>query len=235
MLPVLEKAYRGVTKKLPPAVAGRVDLLRPSFAAAWGGPLNGQEHRRAIVRALARAVDVDLVLETGTYRGTSTEFFAAVFGKPVQTVEGSLRNFTFARHRLAAQPQITVHLGDSRTFLKGLSGTSEQTVFVYLDAHWEDDLPLREELEIIRSTWPKAIVMVDDFQVPGDPGYTYDDYGPGKALVESYLPPLEGWVLLYPSLPSAQETGARRGCCVLVSPALVDAVQVPELKAARTL
>lgn len=235
MLPVLEKAYRGATKVLPPRVAGQIDLLRPSFAAAWGGPLNGQEHRRAIVRALARAVDFDRVLETGTYRGTSTEFFAAVFGTPVDTVEGNLRNFTFSSRRLGAQPKVTVHLGDSRSFLRSLSATSSEAVFIYLDAHWEEDLPLREELEIIRATWPRAVVMVDDFQVPGDSGYTYDDYGPGKALVESYLPPLEGWALHYPSLVATKETGARRGCCVLVSPALAADVQVPELTAARTL
>jgi predicted O-methyltransferase YrrM len=232
---LFEKAYRGLTKQLPPKVAAAFDLQRPSFAAAWGGPLNGQEHRRAIVRALAKAIPFDRVLETGTYRGTSTEFFAAVFGTPVDTVEGNPRYFHYTARRLSAQPKVTVHLGDSRGFLRQLSGTGGETVFIYLDAHWEEDLPLREELEIIMATWPRAVVMVDDFQVPGDPGYTYDDYGPGKALVEDYLPPMPGWALLYPSIGSAQETGARRGSCVLVSPALVEAAQVAELRAARTL
>jgi predicted O-methyltransferase YrrM len=232
VLPVLERAYRGATRALPPAWAGHVDLLRPSFAAAWGGPLNGQERRRDIVRALARSVAFDRVLETGTYRGTSTEFFAAVFGTPVATVEGSLRNFTFATKWLRAHTQITVTLGDSRSFLREQSGV-EETVFVYLDAHWEEDLPLREELEIIGGGWTRAVVMIDDFQVPGDDGYTYDDYGPSKALVESYLPGMPGWTLLYPSAPSAAETGARRGCCVLVSPEL--SVDVPELRVARVL
>lgn len=233
MHPVLEKAYRGATKVLPPTVAGQIDLLRPSFAASWGGPLNGQEHRRAIVRALARSVAFDRVLETGTYRGTSTEFFAAVFGTPVDTVEGNLRNFTFSIKRLGSQSQIRVQLGDSRTFLTSLAGTASETVFIYLDAHWEEDLPLREELEIIKATWPRAVVMIDDFQVPGDSGYAYDDYGPGKALVEGYLPAMPGWALLYPSLPSAQETGAKRGSCVLVSPGL--SVQIPELTSPNTL
>ena len=59
----------------------------------------------------------------------------------------------------------------------------EQTLFIYLDAHWEEDLPLAEELAVIARATTRCIVMIDDFQVPGD-GYAYDNYGPGKALVE---------------------------------------------------
>ncbi len=233
---VLDKAYRGLTKLLPPTVAGRLDLLRPSYAAAWGGPLNGQEHRRAIVRALAQGIEFDRVIETGTYRGTSTEFFAAVFGTLIETVEGNPRWHAYSRRRLSVHPRVTVHLGDSRTFLRKLTlPTGGETVFIYLDAHWEDDLPLREELEIVMANWSRAVVLVDDFMVPGDPGYAYDDYGPGKALAEEYLPPMPGWALLYPSAHSTDETGAKRGSCVLLSPALTDLVKVKELRLARKL
>jgi hypothetical protein len=39
------------------------------------------------------------------------------------------------------------------------------SLFVYLDAHWNDDLPLAEELEIVFGACPNAIVMIDDFNV----------------------------------------------------------------------
>ncbi len=73
-------------------------------------------------------------------------------------------------------------------------------VFIYLDAHWEDDLPLAEELRIIAGAWRSAVVMIDDFQVSDDDGYGFDDFGPGKALTQSYLPKedLAGWELYYP-------------------------------------
>jgi hypothetical protein len=224
-----------VTRCLPPALVGRLDLLRPSLRTPWGGPLNGQEHRQVIVRSLARSIDFDLVLETGTYRGTSTEAFAAIFEAPVHTVEQNPRFYTYSASRLARESRITVTRGDSRTFLREqVRRHSDESVFVYLDAHWEEDLPLPEELQIIAAGLPTAAVMIDDFAVPGDPGYGYDDYGPGKALTEECLPPMEGWTLCYPSVPSQQETGQRRGSCVLLSPAFAD-VRIPELRVARVL
>src|ERR1043166_1061331 len=90
-------------------------------------------------------------------------------------------------------------------------------LFFYLDAHWRDDLPLREEVEIISTHWPDALVMVDDFAVPDDPGYGYADYGEGRALtLELIRPALRASPAVYfPAAPSAAETGSRRGCVVL--------------------
>jgi hypothetical protein len=76
--------------------------------------------------------------------------------------------------------------------------------------------------------------MIDDFAVPGDPGYTYDDYGPGKALVEEYLPDMPGWSLRYPSAASCEEPVANpRGCAVLLSPSLAH-VELDELRHAAS-
>jgi predicted O-methyltransferase YrrM len=226
---------RSVVRRLPQGPVGRLDLLRPSVRATWGGPFNGQEGRQAMLRSLAGSVHVDVVLETGTYRGTSTEAFADLFGTPVHTVEKNPRFYTYSAVRLGRDPRITVTRGDSRAFLLDQARRhSGETVFVYLDAHWEDDLPLPEELQIIAAGLPRAVVMIDDFQVSGDPGYGYDDYGPGKALTEKSLPRMAGWTLCYPSVASHHETGQRRGCCVLFSPALSD-VRIPELRVARVL
>jgi hypothetical protein len=92
-----------------------------------------------------------------------------------------------------------------------------------LDAHWEDDLPLREEVEIITSSWERAVVIIDDFEVTGDAGYTFDDYGPGRRLCLDYLAGTP-WPIYFPTLDSAAETGGRRGCAVIVAPSLVESV-----------
>ena len=96
--------------------------------------------------------------------------------------------------------------------------TSQPTLF-YLDAHWEAYLPLADELRIILLRFSSCVILIDDFQVAGDSGYGYDDYGSGKALTAAYLEPLLGaeTVKHYPSTPAIQETGRRRGCVVLCS------------------
>jgi hypothetical protein len=82
-------------------------------------------------------------------------------------------------------------------------------------------------MEIICSRCPRAIILVDDFKVPGDPGYGYDDYGPGKALTEDYTAKCvarHGLATYYPRPPSENETGARRGCVVFARSAEMRAV-----------
>lgn len=224
----VDKAYRTATERLPPRVAGRVDQYRPRYRDSWGGPMNGQEKRQDIARQIARLLDFDLVVETGTYRGTTTEFLFALFGGPVVTVESNPRSFEYSVRRLAVLPKVSVVNDDSRKVLRALGDQygRDLSVFFYLDAHWERDLPLWDELSIIESTWPKAVVMIDDFQVPGDAGYGYDDYGPGESLTTACLPAaVHDWQRLFPSAPADSETGARRGSCVLVSPVLRESVE----------
>ncbi len=146
-------------------------------------------------------------------------------GLPIYSVEGLPRNYGFARARLWRKRNVYLYQGDSRQVLRKLfagklRSLRGQIVFAYLDAHWNADLPLREELELIFSHCPAAVVMIDDFQVPDDPGYQYDDYGAGKSLSPAYIGPvLAAYDLAayYPSTPSSAETGAKRGCVGLVN------------------
>lgn len=235
-----ENRYELIARRLPPRVAARLDLRRPSLRFPWGGPLNGQERRCELLQELATSTHFDLVIETGTYRGTSTELFAALFDAPIISAELDPRMYHYSKRRLSPWPSITVQHGDSRAVLERSAenvSESNETLFAYLDAHWQSDLPLAGELEIIASNWKSAIVMIDDFQVPDDEGYRFDGYGEGKALTREYLPTsvLSGWSLYYPIASSSEETGAMRGCCVLMSPELSSTLKVPSLRFAEVL
>jgi hypothetical protein len=167
------------------------------------------------------------VIETGTYRGTTTEFLSHLTGAAVYSVELKRRYYEYARMRLAGIGRVTLEVGDSRHFLRRLSAdprVPKQRVFFYLDAHWEADVPLREELLIIAEHWSESVIVIDDFQVADDAGYGFDDYGPGRRLTLEYLPlaSLGAISCLVPQLPSAQETGFRRGCVVLAPRELED-------------
>ena len=218
----LGKLYDSLARATPDALAGRVDLLFPSYRAVSVGSLNGQQERRKIVQDIAAATPFDRVIETGTFRGNSSAFFAETFNAPVTTVEVNKRFYTYSKLRLRHASHVEVALGDSRSLLKKLAsrpGASGETVFFYLDAHWGDEVPLREELQIITMAWPRAVVMIDDFQVPGDSGYAFYDGGPDKRLVIEYLPAeaLAGWAQFFPAAPSSVETGAKCGSCVLAN------------------
>jgi len=197
-------------------------LLRPGLRQSWGGPFNGQNGRVEMFEAVLHALAPVAIIETGTFRATTTELFART-GLPVFTVEGLARNYGFARARLRRYRNVRLFEGDSRRALRRwfsgpLRRIADRTAFFYLDAHWNSDLPLAEELEIIFARCPAAVVMIDDFEVPGDAGYGYDDYGAGKALTAAYVAPAadaHGLDIFYPVRPASQETGARRGCVIL--------------------
>jgi hypothetical protein len=60
------------------------------------------------------------------------------------------------------------------------------------------------------------VILIDDFQVWDDPGYSFDDYGPARRLTLDYLAPLHAFAPRYFfPLSSAEETNASRGCLVL--------------------
>jgi len=200
---------------------GCLDYIRKSGAQdKWGGPFNGQQFRQRIFHDLLHHFPVNAIVETGTYRGTTTALFAQT-SIPVYSVETHPRFYSFSRMRFRhLRNKIHLYNNDSRAFLAMLSENTtapKEDVFFYLDAHWKDDLPLREELEIIFTHWIRPIVMIDDFQVPNS-DYNFDDYGPGKTLNLDYLKPVisaHNISVFFPSVNAADETGFRRGCVVL--------------------
>jgi hypothetical protein len=205
----------------------------PERRDPWGGPFNGQHKRRELFSSLILTCRPAAIIETGTYVGASTEFMAKASKLPVYSVEADVRNFGFAKMRLRKHRNVQLSAGDSREFLMNfIAGDAARymgrPLLFYLDAHWGEDLPLSDELTNIFSSFSQAIVMIDDFQVPDDGGYGYDDYGVGKALNRGYIASQVKQFQLaefYPTTPSAAESGARRGCVVLAhDPGLIDAL-----------
>lgn len=226
--------YNKVMSLLPGRVAGRIDFARALPHEGWGGPMNGQRSRQAVVRELYRRIPFRATVETGSFRGQTTQFLAALTEAPVRGVESNSRFHDFARRRCAGYDHVTIDLADSRSFLESWLGTTPGPIFFYLDAHWYLDLPLADEVRQIAASGLPAVVMIDDFEVPDDPGYQFDDYGDGGRLAAPLLADsgISEWTYFYPSTRAADETGLRRGCCVLVSPHLAD--EVSQISGLRT-
>ena len=203
--------------------AGRLDyLLKRKSKHAWG-PLNGQNFRQLVYSEIMSKIPFQAIVETGTYLGTTTDYFAKS-GLPVYTVELLPRFYGFAAQRFSGQKdRVHVYKGNSPEFLNALAKdptVPKSKVFFYLDAHVQDPkyhkAPLVEELEIVFAQWTDAVVLVDDFQVPGT-AYSFDDWGPGKTLSLECLEPLHHLNLTayFPTLDPKLETGAKRGWVVL--------------------
>jgi hypothetical protein len=238
-------AYRSVRKLVGSVLSyiygfggartGRLEYrFRPSARSSWGGPMNGQTGRVNLCRQIFAELPPAAIVETGTFRGTTTEFFAD-FGVPVYTAEATPRFHAFAELRFrSVSDRVHVVLADSRALMRQLAADpsfAKDDVFFYLDAHWNFDLPLAEEIETIFGSWKRSIIMIDDFAVPGD-SYKYDDYGPGAVLNAEYLDALgrTDMFRFYPTLPAEQETGYKRGCVVLCNdPATQDRLSKLEL------
>ncbi len=215
------------------SVTGWGSRRRTSNQPSDPEPFNAQHERAAIIRALIERARVTCAIETGTFHGVTTEYLATIVNSVV-SVEVDPFYYSVAAERLSEATNVTLHLGDSRTVIHALSiqpSFTDQVTLFYLDAHWGDDLPLADELTMIGASWSRAIVVIDDFEVPGDSGYGFDNYGPGVRLDRTILPPRAKWRGAYPSIASEQETGSRRGWVVLTSPELSHVLEQPGLAA----
>lgn len=199
-------------------------IARPRYETSDAAGFNGQMPRKRVFRDLLDAFEFEIMVETGTWTGDTTGFLAESARVPVFSSEINYRFHSLARKRLVDFPNVSLHLADSRKFLSMLAADSSLTsrrAFFYLDAHWYTDLPLLEEIQIIANAWTDFVIMVDDFKVPDDDGYGFDDYGPGKTLdIESIMPIMnsEDLVAYFPSASSHDETGYHKRGCVIVAP-----------------
>jgi len=190
-------------------------LAKWRFAPPWpafGEPLNGQALRAAAIERLLGHFEPDGIVETGTLLGFTTGYLAG-YGVPVVTAETDSVFHRSARRRLRALGNVEALRMDSRSAIRRVRDEDRfKRPLFYLDAHWGSDLPLAGELAEIVEAWSDAVVVIDDFLVPGD-RYRYDVYA-GEPLALSTLPAIDA-LTAYPAQPAEEETGARRGTLYL--------------------
>jgi hypothetical protein len=195
-------------------------VVSPRYVPGDEIGFNGQLYRKRIFGEIISVIPTDVIVETGTWLGNTTGYMATTAHKPIYSCELSPRFHALSKMRLQELQDLHLEQCDSRRFLQEVSKGElvRKSVFFYLDAHWYDDLPLAEEIGTIVNHWGQFVIMIDDFEVPNDPGYGYDNYGAGKALTVELLRPVmkkHQLVAYFPTARSAEETGARRGCIVL--------------------
>src|SRR5947209_9063574 len=138
---LLDKSEKGFDATT--AARARHALASPQYFNPFGGPMNGQTARLEATREIIFGCGIQQIVETGTYRGTTTEWLAA-FGLPVITIESYLHSYEFSKVRLGNKPNVRIEFGSSVSVLSAVADeldVNAPTLF-YLDAHWEAYLPL---------------------------------------------------------------------------------------------
>ena len=135
---------------------------------------NGDGIERVLVKRLVTSLNVDLIVETGTYLGGTAYFLSKSFPNiRIVTVESNDAHYQKAREVLSDCGNVTQYLGSSVEVLGGLDWRNVRNPLFYLDAHWGEVFPLGGELEFISARVARAVIVVDDFQIEGRPDYAF--------------------------------------------------------------
>ena len=124
-----------------------------------------------LVAALKSALPLDILVETGTFKGNTVAELQSCFDKVV-SIELSEALWTDALQRFANYSHVRILQGNSQDRLRELrSEFLDQGVLYWLDAHWcvatatageHSQCPLLEELAAIGELNDKSVVLIDD-------------------------------------------------------------------------
>jgi hypothetical protein len=138
------------------------------------------------VAALASKHGIKTAVETGTYKGWTTVALAEVFSE-VYSVEVNREYHLESAEKLSKWKRIMCYHGNSADWLRRLLPNLRQPVFFYLDAHWYEDWPILGEIGAVsEASHSGAVIVIDDFKVPGRADFGYDTYG-GQELNWDYV------------------------------------------------
>lgn len=169
---------------------------------------NGQFSKHRMFSDICNAIQFDRFIETGTNLGETARFLAKC-GKQVLTIEINPEFFATSQSKLKQFDNVEIFLGDSVEVLDQQISNKEQdkNLFFYLDAHWYDYIPLHKEIDLVFSRAPNSVVFVDDFKVPDDDGYGFDQYDDVSLDIDYISQKIDKWQLqaFFPAMPSSKD------------------------------
>lgn len=136
-----------------------------------GGAFGLDIHHALEIDYLIHRYDVDAIIETGTHVGDTTEYLSKQYSHlPIITCDINDQYLAVARNRLSGRTNVSVLNESGEQVVRDYGSRYRQPLF-FLDAHWEEYWPLRDELSNIQ----RGVVAVDDCKIH-DESYYYDVY-----------------------------------------------------------
>lgn len=152
-------------------------LKEPLLMQEQEGPFNKDTFVQAEFKKLQKEFNLDICIETGTCLGYTSAFLSTFFDE-VRTIEISDKFLSIAKaNRLNDLSNVKCHLGSSSDLMsKVLEGCTDNTM-IFLDAHWKDHCPLKDELQAISAAGIRPVIAIHDFVVPDHPELGFDSIG----------------------------------------------------------
>ena len=166
----------------------------------------GVWHQDPIFEAIVNKLITDLkpkrFVETGTYLAETTRYIARKYPwLQVHSVEIRLDFFERSAISCKFLTNVKLYCMSSPDFLKMIYDTLKDGLTVFwLDAHWWEYVPLRDECKII-ATLDKYVAILDDF-ASNNPRFGGDVFAGGHENNLSYVADILGKKCCVPNYPS---------------------------------
>jgi len=134
---------------------------------------NEDIHLQETFKQLVITHNPEILIETGTFEGHTTEYLAS-FGLPVLSTEINQEYHDAAKIKLGKYLNLTLLCGDSENALSlNFNLIKDKKVLAFLDSHCRNDQVLERELVLLKNLPHPPILIIHDFRVPDRP-FGYD-------------------------------------------------------------
>jgi hypothetical protein len=178
---------------------------RRELAALLDEGFHGDRHLLRLVAWLAGHAHA--FIETGANVGSTARYVARTFADlPVYSCESDARACAEAQKNVASLANAQIVHRESPAFLYELHERHVELCrhrnLYWLDAHgYGYRWPLVDEVGFLTSRLDSALILIDDFRVPGRPEFQYDTYADQVCCFETIAPALRRnrtYTLVYP-------------------------------------
>jgi len=151
-------------------------------------PFSGDIYLLWEINSLIKKFGIKTIIETGTWKGRTAQLMSTM-ADTVYTIEIDEEVYNTTNF-LDDIPNVHRLLGDSPKVMDEILAKVTHPTLFFLDAHWEDNWPLLEELNIIsKHKLNDSVIVIHDIYNPTKPDFHYDSYK-GVRLDWDYIRPL---------------------------------------------
>lgn len=153
------------------------DLLEgePILMPYQSKPFNNDSFVAEEFLKLKEKFAIKKVIECGSCVGGTTKWLSKNFEK-VTTIEINPDFLKFCFIRTKDCVNISHLLSNTTDVLPSILSNSGNDTLLFLDDHWNEYMPLHDELKIIKQSGLKPVIVVHDCKVPNEPELGFDSY-----------------------------------------------------------